>query len=324
MAPPSLVFGQRIYENLKPGDKQPFFNWLVAVVTLTLYCGWMNFFVVLIVGCLFSTVCRYVVLALLSTLLLPAAPVLWPAFNRLFIFRTWREYFRYSYVFEEPLEHDKKYILVEFPHGAFPIAQITAGTLVQTMFPETPVYSIAASAVFYIPLWRHIIAWIGSVPATRDMFKQQLKKGSVAVVVGGIAEMFMMDKEKERVKLRGRKGFARVALEEDVDGIVPVYYFGQSQLLNFGPAWLSSLSRKIRVSLALYLYGRWGLPLPRNMPIFLAHGKPIPVPKGVRRSDENFEAVADELVGKTSAALQEMYDKYKEEYGWKDRPLSIE
>eukprot|EP00798_Chlamydomonas_sp_ICE-L_P030108 gene30108-36013_t len=58
---------------------------------------------------------------------------------------------RYSYVFEEKLDNKKKYILVEFPHGAFPIAQILGGTLVQTMFPQAPVYSIAASAVFYIP-----------------------------------------------------------------------------------------------------------------------------------------------------------------------------
>eukprot|EP00798_Chlamydomonas_sp_ICE-L_P030109 gene30109-36015_t len=136
--------------------------------------------------------------------------------------------------------------------------------------------------------------------------------------------MFMMDKLRERVKLKGRKGFARVALEADVDGIVPVYYFGQSQLLNFGPVWLSTLSRKIRVSVAVYMYGRWALPLPRNLPVFLVHGKPIPVPKGIRKGDPNFEEEADKLVAATAKELQEMYDRHKEEYGWKDRPLNIE
>jgi 2-acylglycerol O-acyltransferase 2 len=48
---------------------------------------------------------------------------------------------------------------------------------------------VAASSVFSIPFWRHFIAWMGSVPATRGNFKRILKKGSVAVVVGGIAEM---------------------------------------------------------------------------------------------------------------------------------------
>ena len=38
---------------------------------------------------------------------------------------------------------------------------------------------------------RHFVAWMGSVPATRGNFKRILKKGSVAVVVGGIAEMWV-------------------------------------------------------------------------------------------------------------------------------------
>lgn len=36
---------------------------------------------------------------------------------------------------------------------------------------------------------RHFTAWIGSVPATTSNFKRILKKGSVAVIVGGIAEV---------------------------------------------------------------------------------------------------------------------------------------
>ena len=100
-----------------------------------------------------------------------------------------QEYFRYSFLFEEQLGQGKKYILVEFPHGSFPIGPIVAGTLIQTMFPNDPVYSVAASSVFYIPLWRHFIAWIGSLPATKQNFKRLLAKGSCAVVVGGIAEV---------------------------------------------------------------------------------------------------------------------------------------
>jgi 2-acylglycerol O-acyltransferase 2 len=45
--------------------------------------------------------------------------------------------------------------------------------------------------VFSIPFWRHFIAWLGGVPATPGNFKKVLKKGSVAVIVGGIAEMYM-------------------------------------------------------------------------------------------------------------------------------------
>lgn len=41
-------------------------------------------------------------------------------------------------------------------------------------------------------LRRHFIAWIGSLPATKDNFKRLLRKGSVAVVAGGIAEVSLL------------------------------------------------------------------------------------------------------------------------------------
>jgi 2-acylglycerol O-acyltransferase 2 len=32
------------------------------------------------------------------------------------------------------------------------------------------------------------------------------------------------------------QGFIRIAIEMGIDGIVPVYHFGNSQILDFGPA----------------------------------------------------------------------------------------
>jgi hypothetical protein len=65
------------------------------------------------------------------------------------------------------------------------------GTNCQAIWPCWKVYSLAASSVFGIPFWRHFLTWIGCVPATTGNFKKILGKGSVAVVVGGIAEMYM-------------------------------------------------------------------------------------------------------------------------------------
>lgn len=72
----------------------------------------------------------------------------------------------------------------------FPVT-LPAGTLCQAIWPFFNIYSVAASSVFSIPFWRHFIAWLGSVEATPANFKRILKKGSVAVIVGGIAEMYM-------------------------------------------------------------------------------------------------------------------------------------
>jgi hypothetical protein len=59
-----------------------------------LVVGWMNILVLLCIGAFFSRTCLYIVLALFGTLLLPARPVLWTWFNHLWVFKTWREYFR--------------------------------------------------------------------------------------------------------------------------------------------------------------------------------------------------------------------------------------
>lgn len=77
-------------------------------------------------------------------------------------------------------------VLVRVCVPAFP-----AGTLCQAIWPFFNIYSLAASSVFSIPFWRHFIAWLGSVEATPANFKRILKRGSVAVIVGGIAEMYM-------------------------------------------------------------------------------------------------------------------------------------
>ncbi|GFH14822.1 uncharacterized protein HaLaN_10943, partial [Haematococcus lacustris] len=216
-----------------------------------------------------------------------AKPVLWTAFCKLWVFKTWRQYFRYSYFFEEKLDPTKRYILYEAPHGTFPIGPIVAGTLCQTFFPDAPIYSVAANSVFNI-----FISWIGSLPASKSNFKRLLAHGSVAVVVGGIAEM--CNPKKERIKMLGRKGFVRIALEEQVDGIVPVYYFGNSQAFNFGPAFLEGV-----------------------------HGKPIPVPK-VAKDDPEFERHVSELLDIAVKGMQDLYEKHRKEYGWPEKPLSIE
>ena len=56
--------------------------------------------------------------------------------------------------------------------------------------------------------------------------------------------------------LRNRRGFVRVAVEHGAY-LIPVYYFGQSTFLSFGPKWLSELSRKLRMTIG-FAYGPLG------------------------------------------------------------------
>ena len=54
--------------------------------------------------------------------------------------------------------------------------------------------------------------------------------------------MFMIDEEKEVIKLRGRKGFVRLAVEAGAD-LVPCYHFGNSMLFRWGPKFLEPYAR---------------------------------------------------------------------------------
>jgi hypothetical protein len=244
------------------------------------------------------------------------------AFNENWVFKTWRDYFSFSYLFEENLDPKKSYVFVEFPHGVFPMGPLVAGTLVNIMFPDFKIFSLAANSVFTIPGWRHFSTWMGSVPATSANFRKLLSKGSVAVIVGGIAEMFMGSKTEESIMLKTRKGFVRVAVEEGIDGgVVPVYHFGNSKILSFWPQSNATLSRKLRAALAI-MYGRWGLPTPRPEPIYMVTGCPIPVNK-MAKTDPGFEAEVDRVHALVMSELQALYDRHKAEYGWKERPLVI-
>ncbi len=53
---------------------------------------------------------------------------------------------------------------------------------------------------------------------------------------------------------------------------------GNTQLFDFFPQGLQSVSRKYRTALG-FITGRWGLPIPRQVPLWMVAGKPITVRK---------------------------------------------
>jgi hypothetical protein len=48
-----------------------------------------------------------------------------------------------------------------FPHGVFPVSELLCISLMLKVWPSLKVYSIAASSVFKVPVWRHIMCWTG-------------------------------------------------------------------------------------------------------------------------------------------------------------------
>jgi hypothetical protein len=92
------------------------------------------------------------------------------------------------------------------------VSQLLSRSLVLKIWPQLRIYSIAATVVFRVPVWKHIMSWTGARPATATIFKQLLQKGSVALVPGGIAEMFLTHPNKEVrgwARSRGLFAFSR-------------------------------------------------------------------------------------------------------------------
>ncbi|CAM9727616.1 unnamed protein product [Ectocarpus fasciculatus] len=148
-----------------------------------------------------------------------------------------------------------------------------------------------------------------------DMFEEDT---NVAVVVGGIAEMFMISNHTENLYLKKRKNSTKISIEAGAD-IVPVYFCGNSllhDLVGGGGAGLCRLSRKFKTALVLF-YGRFGTPVPRRKELKMVAGRPIAVVQSNNPSEEYVDALHAELLRR----VEELY--YKHRPDWETRTLVI-
>eukprot|EP00747_Dinoflagellata_sp_TGD_P187054 gnl/TRDRNA2_/TRDRNA2_44525_c0_seq1.p1 gnl/TRDRNA2_/TRDRNA2_44525_c0~~gnl/TRDRNA2_/TRDRNA2_44525_c0_seq1.p1 ORF type:complete len:334 (+),score=49.75 gnl/TRDRNA2_/TRDRNA2_44525_c0_seq1:94-1095(+) len=236
--------------------------------------------------------------------------------------RYWLEYLsiRIAYRAGEPLP-PQQYVYIMMPHGLYPFSGAMA--CISKMVNIFANMRIAVAPIgLKIPLVRQLMGWIGCIGADRPTVSAALAKGeSVCFFPGGIGEMMRTDGKSERLLLKSRKGFVKLALEHGVP-IVPVYVFGQSVLWSQLqlPSWVEALSRIIRFSLMIP-YGRWGTVVPRRLPLLYAIGKPILCP---RMDNSVSQAQVESTHAEVVAAVCELYDFYKDQYGWANRPLIVE
>lgn len=247
----------------------------------------------------------------------------WPPAYRFSSYSTcYAKYFSYKVIVEEPsTQQDQDTISKIYafsPHGVFAIP-ISYQTLVHEFIVGENFHLLSATAVFYVPIYNMVCKAMSFRDITKSSFLSTLKMGrNVALVPGGIAEMFVAGNKDETLVLRKRKGFVKIAIQTG-SPIVPCYTFGHTQMFKTGNfKSLEAISRYLRLSIIPF-YGRWGLPLPFKTPLVTVIGRKIDIPK-----DEN---PSDELVNKYHEQyLQEIsriYHTYKNVYNWEDRKLII-
>lgn len=304
-----------------------FFEHLFAYISLGLLTSW---YYVMLLGCpilIYFAFCKSVtaILILLLFATLAYLPINYePRMNFInsWIFKTWRDYFSMTWENELVMVKGKKYLFLEFPHGIFPLGQLISASAVKYIFPGHVICGVAASATFVFPVMRQLLSWVGIRPAEKVHMKNIFARGHhVAVIPGGIAEMFLVNDKSEEIYLKGRLNTIKLAIEEGAD-IVPVMFFGNSKILTplgsgtMLASFLAALSRKLRASIIIY-YGRHFLPVPSRHPIHFAIGKPISVVQLENPTDEQAATLLDQVVKAVALLYQEKRPN------WETRPLVI-
>lgn len=299
---------------------------IFAAMTLGLIAGWYYILVALFPILAYAAlVYRSALAALVLAVLVVDAvmpyslPGLAPnGFTRSWVFEAWRAYFGWETVMEEPFDPAEKYVLAEFPHALYPVGQLLSYGIIEDLSKHHKCAGVVASVLLHTPVLRHFYYATGTRPADARSIQRILREGGTpAVVVGGIAEMFMDTSDAERIFLRKRQGFVKLAMREGAH-IVPVFFFGNTKTMQkLNSPLLRAISRKVKASIVLF-YGRWGLPIPFRHPIKMVLGAPIRVVQTAEPTDEAVQAT----LAKVIAAMSELYAKHRP--AWETRPLIIE
>eukprot|EP00927_Polykrikos_kofoidii_P017926 TRINITY_DN18224_c0_g1_i1.p1 TRINITY_DN18224_c0_g1~~TRINITY_DN18224_c0_g1_i1.p1 ORF type:complete len:377 (-),score=50.40 TRINITY_DN18224_c0_g1_i1:129-1184(-) len=223
-------------------------------------------------------------------------------------------------------------IFAVFPHGVNSDFRGLMDGLLYDAFPRVferaSIRSLAASVLFKIPFIRGFCLDTSCVDASRKTAQHVLRKGhSVLVLPGGEEEQVETICGRERVFLKKRYGFLRLAIVHGTP-VVPAYVFGcsdvywTSRLFHGARIWLV---RNLHVAVPIY----WGLPGFLTYPTPL--GFPLPVKQSVvfgepilfRQNDaptpEDIAIAHEEFV----KALIALFDAEKGRHGYGDRSLEM-
>jgi 1-acyl-sn-glycerol-3-phosphate acyltransferase len=272
-------------------------------------------------------------IALLPLALLPQAFI--PSILQSWLSNLIIKYFSYRFIFEErpvpknvddPDYHPR--IMVAPPHGVFPYGNILA-ILTYPAVAGHAFRGLASSAALRPPIFKQILRSIGVVDASRHIARKNLEQGeSLGISTGGVAEVFETNEDDECIVLKNRIGLIKLAIRTG-SSLVPCYLFGNTKLLSCwagegipkGRPVLEYISRKLGFALIL-IHGRFGLPIPRRIPILAVMGKSVPTHQ-LNKSEEPTKEQVEEIQELLFAEMNTIFETYKGLYGWEDKKLII-
>ncbi|KAF8820293.1 diacylglycerol acyltransferase [Cardiosporidium cionae] len=205
------------------------------------------------------------------------------------------------------------------PHGIIPIAQGAVCTLGLGEFLKSTRLALA-TIVSYIPLYGHVCQLFGSLPATKGNIRKALEeKENVVLIPGGIAEIYDTNQRTERIRLRNRNGFLKLAIETGAN-VVPIYCFGNSHCFRLLPGfgWLRPVARMLRLALVFFV-GRLGLPIPFKVPLLFIIGRCMNFGQKSNPTHLEIENAHRQFVSE----VKRLFNTYKSVYGWDHKKIEI-
>ncbi|KAK3709421.1 hypothetical protein QZH41_019545 [Actinostola sp. cb2023] len=180
--------------------------------------------------------------------------------------------------------------------------------------------------MFKFPLFREFVMAGGVCDVSKESINNICGNGhgnAAVIIVGGAAESLEARPGAHHLKLKNRKGFVKVALQNGAS-LVPIYTFGENELFEQLDNSKGSLLRNIQTKFQSILsfapplfYGRGLLPntfgfLPHKVPLITVVGAPIIVKKAVPNPSQKEIAT---LHRKYVQGLITLFHQHKHRYG---------
>jgi 1-acyl-sn-glycerol-3-phosphate acyltransferase len=132
----------------------------------------------------------------------------------------------------ETIPRDKPVLYVCHPHGLFGMTWFFHFSTGLTGWPSDLARPRVAahSVLFRFPFLRELSKSYGGIEATEEKICEYLRKGeSVAIILGGVEEIYLSEEGKTRLVVEKRKGYARIAKKMGCP-LVPLVSLGESEL----------------------------------------------------------------------------------------------
>ncbi|EOA98052.1 2-acylglycerol O-acyltransferase 2, partial [Anas platyrhynchos] len=245
------------------------------------------------------------------------------------VWRYMRDYFPVTLVKTAELDPRQNYLMGFHPHGVLAVGAFlnfcTEASGFSTLFPGITPHLMMLSLWFRVPFFRDYLMAGGLVSSDKESASHVLQRPGggnlLTIIVGGAQEALDARPGSYTLLLKNRKGFVRVAIENGTP-LVPTFSFGENDLFeqvsNPKGSWLRRLQHRLQqvmgVSLPLFhargiFQYSFGL-MPYRRPIYTVVGKPIPVQKKYKPSEEEVDRVHQKYLEELCKLFEEHKAKY--------------